>query len=132
MRGRTCLRLASATLFWFYSRRSRRTGALRADVPATHSQSKTRADAEAGKDRRYVPAGCAPSGTRSEPRGSFAGLGSHSRIILPVRVFEWTTRVPKWTDNYSAAGRTKLFELLALPIFGGEMFEKLEEGPFGD
>jgi hypothetical protein len=131
MRGRTCQRLASATLVWFYSRRSRRTGALRADVPAMHSQWKTRADAEAGKDRRYVPAGCSPSETRSEPRGLFAGLGSYSRIILPVRVLSGR-HVPKWTDSYSALGRTKILELLTLPLVDGEVFEKLEKGAFGD
>jgi hypothetical protein len=34
-------------LIWLYSQRSRRTDALRVDVPAMHSQSKIRADAEA-------------------------------------------------------------------------------------
>jgi hypothetical protein len=96
------------------------------------SQSKPRADAEAGKYRRYLPAaGCAQSGTRSEPCESLAVLESYSHIILPVRV-KVDDAYQKWRDNYSTLGRTEFFELLALPLIGGEMFEKAEDGTFGD
>jgi hypothetical protein len=96
-------------------------------VPAMRSQSKTRADAEARKGRRYVVAGFTPSGSRSESCGSFVRLRSNSRIILPVG-FKWAKSgeiitVPSGEQNLQDS---------QLPLVSSKMFEKLEKRPFWD